>query len=148
KQGPHAASLCTMRTQRVNNLSVFVSSVWGVRMRKVLAGLVFCAVGALTPMAASAQQAFSWNGFYLGIHGGYGNSDISWVNKNTNWFAFAGQGFDHTPDGLVGGGHLGYNLQMGSWVVGLEGSFTKHDTRDTLSQPQFDLAIHTDVDWT
>jgi outer membrane immunogenic protein len=56
---------------------------------------------------------FSWSGFYVGINGGYGwdTADLS----NT----IGTQTFD-TTGGLVGI-TLGYNLQTGNWVWGLEG---------------------------
>lgn len=58
---------------------------------------------------------FSWSGFYVGINGGYGwgKSDFS----NT-----AGTG-GVKPTGALLGGTIGYNMQTGVWVWGLEGDF-------------------------
>jgi len=56
---------------------------------------------------------FSWSGFYVGINGGY-----AWGStKLTN--VVGTQSFDTT--GGLAGGTLGYNLQTGNWVWGLEG---------------------------
>ncbi len=56
---------------------------------------------------------FSWSGFYVGINGGYG-----WgTTKLSN--VLGTQNFNDTG-GLVGG-TIGYNLQTGNWVWGLEG---------------------------
>ena len=54
--------------------------------------------------------AFTWTGFYVGANAGYG-----WGNVNANGFANVGD-----LDGFVGGGQVGYNYQMGQFVVGLE----------------------------
>lgn len=57
---------------------------------------------------------FSWTGFYVGINGGYGWGKSSWTN------ATAATG-DFNIKGPLVGGTVGYNLQTGSWVWGLEG---------------------------
>ena len=63
------------------------------------------------PIAAPVYvPAFSWTGFYVGANAGYG-----WGNVNANGFANVGD-----LDGFVGGGQIGYNYQMGQFVVGLE----------------------------
>jgi outer membrane immunogenic protein len=55
---------------------------------------------------------FSWTGFYVGINGGYAWGTSDWT----------GTGSFDTKGGLVGG-TVGYNLQTGVWVWGLEGDF-------------------------
>ena len=61
---------------------------------------------------------FSWTGFYVGINGGYGWGKSSWTEPLTS----LSTGDFSTKGGLVGG-TVGYNLQTGSWVWGLEGDF-------------------------
>ena len=59
---------------------------------------------------------FSWSGFYVGINAGYGWGKSNWT--------IAGTGLntgDFNLKGGVLGATLGYNLQTGSWVWGLEG---------------------------
>ena len=70
------------------------------------------------PMPAKAPYVpppavFSWTGPYIGINGGYGfgRSDFS--------DPFGTGSFDVT--GGVVGGTIGYNYQMGQFVLGLEG---------------------------
>ena len=54
---------------------------------------------------------FTWTGFYVGANAGYG-----WGNVNLNgWANNIGD-----LDGFVGGGQVGYNYQIGQFVVGLE----------------------------
>jgi outer membrane immunogenic protein len=68
------------------------------------------------PPVAYVAPPFSWTGFYLGINGGGG-----WGSSHSD---LAG----HTStSGGIAGGTVGYNLQMGSWVFGLEGDIDWSD---------------------
>lgn len=67
--------------------------------------LVAPAKAADQPIAYKAVPAFSWNGFYVGAHVGYGWSDASGLEL----------------DGVVGGAQIGFNVHLSpSWVIGLE----------------------------
>jgi outer membrane immunogenic protein len=55
---------------------------------------------------------FSWTGFYVGINGGYGWGTSDWSSAVTSGSA--------KPKGALVGATLGYNLQTGVWVWGLE----------------------------
>jgi outer membrane immunogenic protein len=73
---------------------------------------------------------YSWGGFYLGGHVGYGvmwsylrDLDDEFDNENTNT----------RRHGFLGGVHAGYNWQFGSAVVGVEADFagtTINGTKD------------------
>src|SRR5918998_905588 len=74
----------------------------------------------------SAVPVFTWTGFYVGVNAGYG-----WQDNNDNsvfvpagTIPGAGAGTivygDDNGDGFVGGGQIGYNYQIGSFVLGLE----------------------------
>ncbi|KRE02462.1 hypothetical protein ASE61_14295 [Bosea sp. Root670] len=71
------------------------------------------------PIAAPVYMppAFTWTGFYVGANAGYG-----WGNVNAGGFANVGD-----LDGFVGGGQIGYNYQMGQFVVGLEADLQAAD---------------------
>lgn len=56
---------------------------------------------------------FSWTGFYAGINAGYGFGKSDWSGTVTTGST--------KPKGVLAGLTLGYNLQTGSWVWGLEG---------------------------
>jgi outer membrane immunogenic protein len=75
-----------------------------------IASLSLIGAALLAPSTAQAQVFGTgpWTGLYLGAHGGYG-----WTN-------------DSNPDtsGWVGGVQAGYNLQLGSAVVGVEADYT------------------------
>jgi outer membrane immunogenic protein len=57
--------------------------------------------------------AFSWTGFYLGVQAGYGWGESSFDDAtfNASW--------DH--DGWLAGAYAGFNLQLNSFVLGVEG---------------------------
>ena len=57
---------------------------------------------------------YNWSGIYLGINGGYGFGSNSWTNMLGDNITFGSQGF-------LGGGTIGGNYQLGSFVFGVEG---------------------------
>jgi outer membrane immunogenic protein len=69
----------------------------------------------------AAVPVFTWTGFYVGGQVGYG-----W-NANDNDFVLPGGfvvqsgDFGDEGDGFLAGVHAGYNVQLGSFVVGVEG---------------------------
>jgi outer membrane immunogenic protein len=71
---------------------------------------------------------FSWTGFYVGINGGYGFGKSNWTN------AAATTG-DFDVKGALAGGTLGYNLQTGAWVFGLEGDLDYSWIRGSATVP-------------
>jgi outer membrane immunogenic protein len=63
------------------------------------------------------EARFTWSGLYVGVHLGYGWSDIDWQEVP----AFSGS---HDGDGALLGAQIGYNWQSGRWVYGVEGDVT------------------------
>ncbi|WP_262028936.1 outer membrane protein [Microvirga sp. Mcv34] len=69
----------------------------------------------------AAVPVFTWTGFYVGVNAGYG-----W-NTNDD-FIFNNVRYNLSDDGgFVGGAQAGYNYQIGSFVVGLEGDIQYAD---------------------
>ena len=66
-------------------------------------------------------SVYNWTGFYVGINGGYAWGDSDWTVPLVST----------TPTGWLIGGTLGYNYQMGSWVLGLEGDWDWADIKDS-----------------
>lgn len=104
---------------------------------------------ALTGSAFAAEPAplpppvpiFSWTGLYIGGQiGGAWDKDTSTI---TVFDPVAGTAFltgsTANPSGVIGGGHLGYNLQIGPWVAGIEGTIDGTSIRST-SNPFFGFA--------
>ena len=100
-------------------------------MKKILAAIILVS-SAGTAFAADMQAApygaaryaqvpyvppvYSWTGFYIGGMGGYGWSDQ--VRASIGGIAVSTSSND--LNGGFGGGTVGYNQQMGSWVIGIE----------------------------
>ena len=95
----------------------------------ILAGLALAALFA-APLGANAADlgmrpaykapayvepaVFSWSGFYVGINGGYGFGTSDWTGAVP---------VSLDPKGWLFGPTIGYNLQTGSWVWGVEGDW-------------------------
>jgi outer membrane immunogenic protein len=65
---------------------------------------------------------FSWTGFYVGVQigGAWAHDNASIENPGIPVAIFLP--FTVDMDGVIGGGHIGYNWQVGQWVFGVEGS--------------------------
>jgi outer membrane immunogenic protein len=85
-----------------------------------------------------AVPIFTWTGFYIGVNAGAG-----WRDNNQESVFLTGPGIPGGLEGgilffpnngndavFVGGGQIGYNLQIGSFVVGVETDIQWADTDD------------------
>jgi len=84
----------------------------------------------------AAPVAYSWSGFYIGGHvgGGWGESE----RRESPLFFAPQQVNDHNDlSGFIGGGQVGYNLQFGQWVLGVEGdgSWSRIKGTETTTSP-------------
>jgi outer membrane immunogenic protein len=61
---------------------------------------------------APSPAPFSWTGFYVGGHGGYG-----WNNSSSD-------GTSIDLNGYLAGVQGGYNYQLGQFIIGLEGDYS------------------------
>src|SRR5271165_2935800 len=108
----------------------------------LLAGI---ALGILAAPATAADMAvkapapypYLWNGFYVGLNAGYADEQSTFTTAATNTpdaalgvvpgvsegLAALSSGRITTGNGMgfIGGGQVGYNVQLGKlWVAGLE----------------------------
>src|SRR2546421_919176 len=93
----------------------------------VLAGLTVFSGAALAadiarpvykaPPAGVLPVAYDWTGFYVGGHVGYG-----WAEKD--WRDAFGLNVSNKTNGFLGGGQVGFNYQIGQFVLGAEGDFS------------------------
>jgi outer membrane immunogenic protein len=91
-----------------------------MRVQLLLAGVAAAAAAA---GAASAQPAYNWTGFYVGVNvgGGWGGSKWSdLVVPSDSGQDIAGIMARSHPDGVLGGGQFGYDVQTGDFVFGAE----------------------------
>jgi outer membrane immunogenic protein len=98
------------------------------RLFAVLAGTAAMALASASASAAdlpvraappapivAAAPIFTWTGFYAGVNAGYG-----W-NTNDDDVVIGGVTFEADDEGgFVGGGQVGYNYQIGTFVIGAE----------------------------
>ena len=69
------------------------------------------------PPLLTPAPVFTWTGFYIGPHIGYG------------WSRFEGGGDERTGKGFLGGVQGGFNYQIGQFVLGLEGEYSWADVK-------------------
>jgi outer membrane immunogenic protein len=81
---------------------------------------------------APVSEVCNWTGLYIGVHAGYGGGDLTWSDTD---LAEAETGdvpfvlIDHRQNGFFTGGQLGYNYQIGHFVIGAEGDFSYSEVR-------------------
>ncbi|MGH6847653.1 MAG: outer membrane protein [Methylocella sp.] len=104
----------------------------------------FAAAASLTSSAFAADltpppqpvPVFTWTGVYLGGQIGYAwdSDNVSWSGTD-NTLGLASGSFGEGPQRVIGGGHVGYNLQYNRWVLGLEGYVDGTSLRKTVGVP-------------
>ncbi len=75
--------------------------------------------------APVAAPSYSWTGFYIGGHVGWGWGEAA--ATPTGIVGLIADPFRVDHDGFVGGGQVGYNYQFGNIVVGTEGEISWSD---------------------
>jgi len=88
--------------------------------------LTIAALGAGTQSASAAPATYNWTGFYVGGTLGGAWADVNWSNVTLTT-----EPVKNSVSGFAGGGHIGFNHQMGSLVLGVEGSFLGTDLSGT-----------------
>ncbi|WP_187639989.1 outer membrane protein [Bosea sp. F3-2] len=111
------------------------------KLRYALAGCVALMSGAAgaadlrgvaLPPAPELPALYSWTGVYAGIQGGY-----SWGSNRVRIGAptdpFAPMSFRIDDDSAFGGAHAGFNYQLGSIVLGIEGDVEAVNSRSRFA---------------
>jgi outer membrane immunogenic protein len=131
---------------RIMRRIIFTSSLATAAM----AATALANAADLRPTVMKAPPApvyYNWTGFYLGA-----NLGGSWGRESHETFdgtagVFEAAGTNH-PDGVIGGGQIGYNWQFAPWfgwgtgtVLGIEADFQGSSQRSTMgvafSDPRF-----------
>jgi outer membrane immunogenic protein len=109
-----------MRAPRAVALALLIAPVASLPSQVAAADLGGGRSRIATPFPAPAVAEalpFAWSGLYFGAHGGYGWSDLNWQQEG-------GFSASHRGEGLLAGGQLGFNMQMGRFVYGIEGDIS------------------------
>jgi len=91
----------------------------------------FRRVGSSEQIPAKADP--NWTGAYIGAHAGYGWADwdgkleTTAGNPPNKDAGFANPYQTLSDEGFIGGGQIGYNSQIGSFLIGVEGDFSWGD---------------------
>jgi outer membrane immunogenic protein len=85
----------------------------------------------MTQVAPAPAEEFSWTGFYVGGHGGYGwdagSTHFQAKPSTTSFFSLDTTTLSPRNDGPFGGGQIGYNYQLNRLVFGFETDFSGAD---------------------
>jgi outer membrane immunogenic protein len=123
-----------------------MTQIWKLAVACALAATAIPALAADLPAplykaASAATPSYSWTGFYLGLNAGYG-----WGDRNFQLFngdpafyapALAAGPIPATlapnPQGFIGGGQAGYNIQSGLVVYGIETDIQYSNVKGTAA---------------
>src|SRR5580704_9642912 len=72
------------------------------------------------PYVKAPLPMWTWTGFYIGANGGYGWSNANTVSLTNPPLTVTGVVGPGAAKGGFGGGQIGYNWQMGLFVLGAE----------------------------
>lgn len=103
------------------------------------------------PVAAPIYlpPVFTWTGFYVGANAGYawGQIDSTTISAVTGLGGVTGLGAFSDPDGFTGGGQIGYNYQIGQWVLGAEADFQGADLKSSAADFANNITASSEINW-
>lgn len=88
----------------------------GIRYQFTPEGLPLAPKGLITKAPVVVATGYNWTGFHIGVHAGgvSGWSDQTFVPANLE--------VEPKFGGALAGGQIGYDYQIGKWVLGIEGT--------------------------
>jgi outer membrane immunogenic protein len=105
-----------------------LSGVAGANL--LLSGVVMAAdIPTKAPQRYAPVAMYNWTGFYIGAHVGF-DSGRTTLSDPT-----APGSVGITTKGMLGGGQIGYNQQIGAWVFGLEADVSGSDIDGSVTGP-------------
>jgi outer membrane immunogenic protein len=106
--------------------------------------LTASAAAAELPPPAPPAPIFTWTGLYVGLQIGYAwdYDPTTLIAQNPATFAVFNNSVTVDSNGVIGGAHLGYNLQIGQLVAGLEGTVDGTTINETTGNTAV-LAVQT-----
>jgi outer membrane immunogenic protein len=109
-----------------------VMRVNGILVAAVLGGVPLAAQAADAPVispidAAIANAAHDWAGAYVGV-----NAGAAWGDFDTSGLATIDDP-TYSGNGALGGFQIGYNKQLGTFVIGVEGDLQATNIEDSTT---------------
>jgi outer membrane immunogenic protein len=89
------------------------------------------------------SQPFSWSGLYMGVQLGYAGGNTEAQSGPNGGF---NQAYDYKSSGWLGGAHVGYNVQRGNLVYGLEADLEKAG-QNGKGTGSLGFPHSTEIDW-
>lgn len=83
----------------------------------------------------------SWSGLYLGVNAGYAWGNADW------YYPYYGTSTSTDLNGAILGGHIGYNKQIGNWVLGIEASLSGSNADGKASCPNMYYECTSELNW-
>lgn len=111
-------------------------------IRTYVAALCIGVCNATVAVAGGTAGGASWDGFYVGAHGGWATGDMNWtyLTGAADLGGPLGTTESHGIDGWLGGAQIGYQHRFDRFVAGIEVSYSGGDfLRDTTSITSFDV---------
>ena len=88
-----------------------------------------------TPPPPPPIPIFTWTGIYVGGQVGYawasGNNQFTGIDPAFGAGTFLSSSAGGTPNGVIGGGNVGYNYQINQWVFRCPGRTTHRSSMKT-----------------
>jgi outer membrane immunogenic protein len=124
-------------------------------VRKLGAGLAVAAVALVGSFGSALADGmpgrgyggaccFTWSGFYVGAHIGRAWDHVDWANVS-----LTGEPVKNDGSGFIGGGQIGYNVQAGNVVFGVEATLSRTNLGDdyvSVVNPA-QVSYSTDIRW-
>ena len=123
-------------------------------VRKIGAGLAVAAVALVGSYGSALADGmpgrgyggaccFTWTGLYVGAHIGKAWDHVEWADES-----LTGERVKNDDRGFIGGGQIGYNLQAGNVVFGIEATLSRTNLSDDFPSVFPGITFGTDVNWT
>jgi outer membrane immunogenic protein len=106
------------------------AQIFGIGVGLQLLTIGIAGAAELPVKAPPPASVLAWSGFYLGGNIGYGWSQKTFID---NFSTRIGAVDAKNPSGVVGGLQAGYNYQINSWLIGIEGNFDWSGAKSSFS---------------
>ena len=108
-------------------------------------GLAVCSNSAIAA-DVSADRTTNWDGFYVGVNGGYAGGEFTNYDKASKNCWWCADNYGSDIDGVFGGGTAGFNFTTGQFLLGAEAEIgfgsidgTAKDRQSSVPKTEVDI---------